>query len=75
MNVINEGYYKYEPEHLKIGARIGTQAFLWANENIKIGDGSHEVSETTLRMAASSTIGEVVASGNFKIVPTVNNYI
>lgn len=70
MNVINEGYYKYEPEHLKIGARIGTQAFLWANENIKIGDGSHEVSETTLRMAASSTIGEVVASGNFKIVPT-----
>ena len=70
MNKITQGYYKYEPEHLKIGAKVGTQAFLWANQNIKIGDGSNKVSDAALRMPSSYIIGEVVASGNFKIVPT-----
>ena len=70
MNSINQGYYKYEPEYLKIGAKVGTQAFIVANQNIKIGDGSSKVSDETLAKAASSTIGQVVATGNFKMVPT-----
>ena len=70
MNEITQGYYKYEPEHLKIGAKVGTQAFIVANQNIKIGDGSSKVSDEVFAKAASSTIGQVVATGNFKMVPT-----
>ena len=70
MNKITQGYYKYEPEHLKIGAKVGTQAFFWSNQNEKIGDGSNKVSNETLAKAASSTIGQAVASGYYKLVPT-----
>ena len=70
MNSITRGYYENEPEYLKIGAKVGTQAFIVANQNIKIGDGSSKVSDETLAKAASSTIGQVVATGNFKMVPT-----
>ena len=70
MNEITQGYYKYEPEHLKIGAKAGTQAFLWANQNVKIGDGSNKVSNETVEKAASSTIGQAVASGHYKLIPT-----
>ena len=38
MNSITQGYYKNEPKHQKFGAKVGTQAFIWANQNIKIGD-------------------------------------
>ena len=70
MNSITQGYYKYEPEHLKIGAKVGTQAFFWSNQNVKIGDGSNIVSNETLAKAASSTIGQAVASGYYKLIPT-----
>ena len=70
MNEITQGYYKYEPEHLKIGAKVGTQAFFWSNQNVKIGDGSNIVSNETLAKAASSTIGQAVASGYYKLIPT-----
>ena len=70
MNKITQGYYEYEPEHLKIGAKVGTQAFFWSNQNVKIGDGSNKVSNETLAKAASSTIGQAVASGHYKLVPT-----
>jgi len=70
MNEITQGYYKYEPEHLKIGAKVGTQAFFWSNQNVKIGDGSNIVSNETLAKVASSTIGQAVASGYYKLVPT-----
>ena len=70
MNSITRGYYENEPEYLKLGAKVGTQAFIAANQNIKIGDGSSKVSDETLAKAASSTIGQVVATGNFKMVPT-----
>ena len=70
MNEITQGYYKYEPEHLKIGAKVGTQAFFWSNQNVKIGNGSNKVSNETVAKAASSTIGQAVASGYYKLVPT-----
>ena len=70
MNSITRGYYENEPEYLKIGAKVGTQAFIVANQNIKIGDGSSKVSDEVFAKAVSSTIGQVVATGNFKMVPT-----
>ena len=70
MNSITRGYYENEPEYLKLGAKVGTQAFIAANQNIKIGDGSSKVSDEVFAKAASSTIGQVVATGNFKMVPT-----
>ena len=70
MNSITRGYYENEPEYLKIGAKVGTQAFIVASQNIKIGDGSSKVSDEVFAKAVSSTIGQVVATGNFKMVPT-----
>ena len=70
MNSITQGYYKNEPKHQKFGAKVGTQAFIAANQNIKIGDGSSKVSNETLAKAASSTIGQAVASGYYKLIPT-----
>ena len=70
MNSITRGYYENEPKYLKFGAKVGTQVFIAANQNIKIGDGSSKVSDEVFAKAANSTIGQVVATGNFKMVPT-----
>ena len=70
MNSITRGYYENEPKYSKSADKVGTLAFIAANQNIKIGDGSSKVSDETLAKAASSTISQVVATGNFKMVPT-----
>ena len=69
-NEIYQGYIKYQLSPQKDANIRGTQAFFWANQNVKIGDGSSKVSDASLRIPSSYIIGEVVASGNFKIVPT-----
>ena len=70
MNSITRGYYENEPKYSKSADKVGTLAFIVANQNIKIGDGSSKVSDEVFAKAASSTIGQVVATGNFKMVPT-----
>ncbi|WP_304181183.1 hypothetical protein, partial [Leptotrichia trevisanii] len=69
-NKIYQGYVKYQLPPQKDADIRGTQAFLWANQNIKIGDGSNKVSNETVAKAASSTIGQAVAGGYYKLVPT-----
>ncbi|AMD94158.1 hemagglutination protein [Leptotrichia sp. oral taxon 847] len=70
MNSIARGYYENEPKYSKSADKVGTLTFIVANQNIKIGDGSSKVSDEVFAKAASSTIGQVVATGNFKMVPT-----
>ena len=69
-NKIYQGYVKYQLPPQKDADIRGTQAFLWANQNVKIGDGSNKVSNETVAKAASSTIGQAVAGGYYKLVPT-----